>query len=138
MKHRILTFFATAALAAQANAYLGYFDPEPFRNTAVVKFVDAQIPGIPCLSLISRPHEVVLAPLLVLAMGCTDIEKGVVIVPLTPGVGTINNLMNLGTPDAVLGHEVLHIFSGHFHTPLVPQIDSNISRRLNREWEEKQ
>lgn len=104
---------------SQAAAYLGSFDPQPMRNQVTITFIDSQLPGPQCV--IEQPA--ITAPLVLTAVGCAIYDKGLVIVPLTPGIGWINAAQILATPDALLGHETRHLFDGDFHPAVLPWLE---------------
>jgi len=119
---------ALAILAAvwcsQAAAYLGSFDPQPLRNSAVVTFIDAQAPGPVCLAYgADNAINILLAPLVVQMAGCAIYDKAVVVVPISFGPGSLYGLHVLATPDGNLGHETRHIFDGDFHPMLFSFIE---------------
>lgn len=123
---RILaTLAALAALVcAQAHAYLGSFDPQPLRNSAVITVIDTQVPGAVCLAYgASEPLNVLLSPILVQSVECAIYDQALLAVPLTFGPGQIYGLHVLGTPDALLGHGFRHLFDGHFHPPLLSFVE---------------
>lgn len=115
---RILAILA-ALVCAQAHAYLGSFDPQPLRNQVTITFIDSQLPGPQCV--IEQPA--ITAPLVLTAVGCAIYSKGLVIVPLTPGIGWINAAQIFATPDALLGHETRHLFDGDFHPAVLPWLE---------------
>lgn len=108
-----------ALCCTQAHAYLGSFDPQPLRNQVTITFIDSQLPGPQCV--IEQPA--ITAPLVLTAVGCAIYDKGLVIVPLTPGIGWINAAQILATPDALLGHETRHIFDGDYHPAVLPWLE---------------
>lgn len=108
-----------ALCCAQAHAYLGAFDPQPLRNEVTITFIDSQLPGPQCIA----EQPAITAPLVLTAVGCAIYSKGLVIVPLTPGIGWINAAQILATPDALLGHETAHLFLGDFHPILFPWLE---------------
>ena len=110
---------ALSLLASTAHAYLGNFDPQPLRNEVTITFIDSQLPGPQCV--IEQPA--ITAPLVLTAVGCAIYDKGLVIVPLTPGIGWINAAQILATPDALLGHETRHLFDGDFHPAVLPWLE---------------
>lgn len=114
---------ALAILAAlwcsQAVAYLGSFDPQPLRNEVTITFIDSQLPGPQCVA----EQPAVTAPLVLMAFGCAIYDKGLVIVPITPGPGWLNALQGFATPNALLGHETRHIFDGDYHPAVLPFIE---------------
>ena len=103
-------------LTTTAQAYLGSFDPQPLRNSVVITFVDSQLPGPQCVA----EEPAITAPLVLTAVGCAIYNKGLVIVPISPGIGWINAAQILATPDALLGHETRHLFDGDFHPIALP------------------
>jgi hypothetical protein len=114
------TLALLAALwCTQANAYIGSFDPQPLRNQVTITFIDSQLPGPQCV--IEQPA--ITAPLVLTAVGCAIYDKGLVIVPPTPGIGWINAAQILATPDALLGHETRHIFDGDYHPAVLPWLE---------------
>ena len=108
-----------ALVAVQAHAYLGAFDPQPIRNEATITFIDSQLPGPQCIA----EQPAITAPLVLTAVGCAIYSKGLVIVPLTPGIGWLNAAQILATPDALLGHETAHLFLGDFHPIGLPWLE---------------
>lgn len=108
-----------ALWCSQAAAYLGSFDPQPLRNQVTITFIDSQLPGPQCV--IEQPA--ITAPLVLTAVGCAIYSKGLVIVPLTPGIGWINAAQIFATPDALLGHETRHLFDGDFHPAVLPWLE---------------
>lgn len=115
---RTITLLA-ALWCSQAAAYLGSFDPQPLRNEVTITFVDSQLPGPQCIA----EEPAITAPLVLTAVGCAIYSKGLVIVPLTPGIGWINAAQILATPDALLGHETRHLFDGDFHPAVLPWLE---------------
>lgn len=114
------TLAIIAALwCSQASAYLGSFDPQPLRNEVTVTFIDSQLPGPQCVT----EQPAITAPLVLTAVGCAIYSKGLVIVPITPGIGWINAAQILATPDALLGHETRHLFDGDFHPIALPWVE---------------
>lgn len=101
---------------SQAAAYLGSFDPQPLRNSAVVTFIDTQVPGAVCLAYgADNPLNLLLAPIAIQTVECAIYDKGIVAVPITFGPGSLYGLHVLGTPNALLAHGLRHITDGHFH-----------------------
>lgn len=115
---RTLAFLA-ALCCTQAHAYLGSFDPQPLRNQVTITFIDSQLPGPQCVA----EQPAITAPLVLTAVGCAIYSKGLVIVPLTPGIGWLNAAQILATPDALLGHETAHLFLGDFHPIGLPWLE---------------
>ncbi len=114
------TLALIAALwCSQAHAYLGSFDPQPLRNQVTITFIDSQLPGPQCIA----EEPAITAPLVLTAVGCAIYSKGLVIVPLTPGIGWINAAQILATPDALLGHEARHLYDGDFHPVVLPWLE---------------
>lgn len=102
---------AAALICLPAHAYLGSFDPQPLRHEVRVTFIDSQLPGPQCVA--EQPS--IMAPLVLTAIGCAIYDKGMLIVPLTPGIGWINAAQAFATPNALLGHEFRHLFDGDYH-----------------------
>ena len=99
--------------ASSAHAYVGSFEPYPRKNPhgfMHVVFEDTQFNNFICPG----------------AMACV-IRRGAVwhlIAPISAGPGQIVNLaIGLGTPDAILGHEMRHIWDDDFHPALLPFVD---------------
>lgn len=114
------TLAILAALwCSQATAYLGSFDPQPLRNQVAITFIDSQLPGPQCIA----EEPAITAPLVLTAVGCAIYSKGLVIVPITPGIGWLNAAQILATPDALLGHETAHLFLGDFHPIGLPWLE---------------
>lgn len=118
---RALIFLA--ALATQAHAYVGSFDPQPLRNEAEITFYDDQLPGVRCASLAESAIDAVMLPLTITAAGCASFAKRIVIVPITIGPGSLYGLQSGATPNGNLGHETRHIFDGNFHPALLSFIE---------------
>lgn len=112
---RMLAILA-ALWCSQASAYIGSFDPQPLRNEVTITFIDSQLPGPQCIA----EEPAITAPLVLTAVGCAIYDKGLVIVPITPGIGWINAAQILATPNALLGHEFRHLFDGDFHPIALP------------------
>jgi len=114
---------AIAALAAfcacTAHAYIGSFDPQPLRHEVTITFIDSQLPGPQCIA--EQPS--IEAPLVLPAVGCAIYDKGLVILPINPGPGWINALQLFATPNALLGHEVRHLFDGDYHPHVLPWLE---------------
>ena len=121
---RVLAIIA-AFWCSHAIAYLGTFDPVPYRNVATIKFIDSQFAGASCAieAAKAQPAYALLSPLMVQLTACAITEPPTVIAPITFGPGSIYALQILATPDALLGHETRHIFDGQFHLPLLPFAD---------------
>ena len=111
---RVLAIIA-ALWCSCASAYLGTFDPQPYRNVATIKFIDSQFAGASCAieAAKAQPAYALLSPLMVQLTACAITEPPTVIYAL----------QILATPDALLGHETRHIFDGQFHLPLLPFAD---------------
>ena len=122
---RRLAFFIAALWCSSASAYLGTFDPQPYRNVVTIKFIDSQFAGASCAIEAAKvqPAYALLSPLMVQLTACAITEPPTVIAPITFGPGSIYALQILATPDALLGHETRHIFDGQFHLPLLPFAD---------------
>ena len=127
---RRLALFIAALWCSQASAYLGTFDPQPYRNVVTIKFIDSQFAGASCAieAAKAQPAYALLSPLMVQLTACAITEPPTVIAPITFGPGSIYALQILATPDALLGHETRHIFDGQFHLPLLPFVDSGWMR----------
>lgn len=108
-----------ALWCSQAAAYIGSFDPQPLRNEVTITFIDSQLPGPQCIA----EEPAITAPLVLTAVGCAIYDKGLVIVPLSPGIGWLNAAQILATPDALLGHETAHLFLGDFHPIGLPWLE---------------
>lgn len=119
------TLALIAALwCSQAAAYLGSFDPQPLRNSAVVTFIDTQVPGAVCLAYgADNPLNLLLAPIAIQTVECAIYDKGIVAVPITLGPGSLYGFHVLGTPDALLAHGFRHLFDGHFHPHLLSFVE---------------
>lgn len=109
-----------AALCTASQAYVGYFDPQPMRNSVEITFVDSQVPGISCAAMGKTLADMLLLPVIVQAVACASYDQGIVVAPLTPGVGQLYGLSVLATPNQILGHETRHLFDGDFHPYLLP------------------
>ena len=122
---RRLALFIAALWCSHVSAYLGTFDPQPYRNVATIKFIDSQFAGASCAieAAKAQPAYALLSPLMVQLTACAIAEPPTVIAPITFGPGSIYALQILATPDALLGHETRHIFDGQFHLPLLPFAD---------------
>jgi len=122
---RVLALIA-ALWCSHASAYLGTFDPQPYRNVATITFIDSQFAGASCAieAAKAQPAYALLSPLMMQLTACAITEPPTVIAPITFGPGSIYALQILATPDALLGHETRHIFDGQFHLPLLPFVDS--------------
>ena len=122
---RRLARFIAALWCAGASAYLGTFDPQPYRNVVTITFIDSQFAGASCAieAAKAQPAYALLSPLMVQLTACAITEPPTVIAPITLGPGSIYALQILATPDALLGHETRHIFDGQFHLPLLPFAD---------------
>ena len=121
---RVLAIIA-ALWCSHASAYLGTFDPQPYRNVVTIKFIDSQFAGASCAIEAAKAHPAyaLLSPLMMQLTACAITEPPTVIAPITFGPGSIYALQILATPDALLGHETRHIFDGQFHLPLLPFAD---------------
>lgn len=110
-----------------AFGYIGSFKPELGRNSAEITFIDSQVPGATCLTHSTSIVDWALSPLVMQATACAIYTKGIVVVPLTYGPGTLYGL-TMGTfPDAQLGHEFYHMWAkdnGNFHPPFVSFFDT--------------
>lgn len=115
MIRRAVALSALVACAC-ANAFIGRFDPQPLRHEVTITFIDSQLPGLQCVA--EQPRYA--APVVLMAIGCANYERGIVIVPISPGVGWLNNLQYLATPNALLGHETRHLFDGDYHPLVAP------------------
>lgn len=127
---RVLAIIA-ALWCSQASAYLGTFDPVPYRNVATIKFIDSQFPGLTCAieatQKISSVYALV-APLMLQLAECAITDPPTVIVPISLGVGSVYGLVAAGgTPDGFLGHGARHVYED-FHPPGLPFIESNRMR----------
>jgi hypothetical protein len=109
--------------ATQAQAYVGSFDPQPLRFEAEITFYDDQFPGIRCASLAETALDVAMIPLTLQAAGCASFAKGIVIVSITIGLGSLYGFQVGATPNGNLGHETRHIFDGNFHPTLLSFIE---------------
>ena len=119
-----------ALWCSHVGAYVGTFDPQPYRNVVAIKFIDSQFAGATCAikAAKAQPVYALLSPLMVQLTACAITEPPTVIAPITFGPGSIYALQTLATPDALLGHETRHIFDGQFHPAFVPFIELNRMR----------
>ena len=115
---RIFLIFI-AFWASQSEAYIGSFDPQPLRNSIIITFIDSQLPGFQC----AAEQPTITAPIVLTAVGCAIYDKGIIIVPISPGIGWINAAQIFATPDALLGHETRHLFDGDFHPLILPWLE---------------
>lgn len=118
---RVLAIIA-ALWCSQASAYLGTFDPVPYRNSATVTFLESQVAGIQCAAEAAKlsPVYALLSPTLVQLMSCAIIEPPTVITPSKFSIGSAYALHMLATKSALDGHELGHLFFKHLHPPLMP------------------
>lgn len=124
--NRLIALILAALAALPAQAYLGKFDPQPLRHDVTITFIDSQLPGPQCVA----EQPTLAAPLVLTAVGCAIYDKGLLIVPLSPGIGWVNAAQILATPNALLGHEFRHLFDGDFHPMVLPWLER--VRRPNR------
>lgn len=115
----LLAAVLAAVLATQTHAYIGSFDPQPLRNEVEITFIDSQLPGPQCIAEQPSIEALLVLP----AVGCAIYDKGLVIIPLSPGIGWINALQLFATPNALLGHEVRHLFDGDYHPHVLPWVE---------------
>ena len=107
-------------LCSTASAYWGSFEPILLRNIATITVIDTQTPNIECAKRVTTE---MVAPALLMAVGCFDGDSETLIVPLTFGPASIWLLNNFITPNQLLGHEVSHAFRGSFHPALLPFVE---------------
>jgi len=119
---RRLAFFIAALWCSCASAYLGTFDPQPYRNVATITFIDSQFAGASCAieAAKAQPAYALLSPLMVQLTACAIMEPPTVITPSKFSIGSAYALHMLATKPALDGHELAHLFFGEFHAPLMP------------------
>jgi len=113
-----------ACLSVQCAAYLGSFDPYLKRPMTPVHItlIDTQLVGPSCAFLSAKTGDP-LAPVMLLAEGCTLLGDNVIVYPVSFGLWSLYNMSNLIAPDAGLGHEFRHVFDGQFHPAMLPFVD---------------
>lgn len=116
---RLVVSLVVASVAMNAAGYLGSFDPQPLRSEVTITFVDSQIPGPQCFA----EQPTFFAPLQLTALGCAIYDKGLLILPINPGIGWLNAAQVFALPDALLGHEFRHLFDGDYHPIALPYVE---------------
>ncbi len=115
----LITLLLTIFMASAASAYLGSFDPTPFRSRAIVTFTDTPIPNIEC----AKRLPLWQAPIAMAAvLGCVNGTYSEVVASITPSPFWAVLISHGHTPYGVVGHELRHIFDGAFHG-ILPFID---------------
>jgi len=124
---RVLAIIA-ALWCSHASAYLGTYEPSPYRTSATVTFIDSQLAGASCAIEATKiqPLYALAAPLMLQLTECALSDPPTIIAPITFGPGSLYAFATLlADPDSLLGHSTRHIFDGDFHITGVPFVHAN-------------
>jgi hypothetical protein len=120
-----------------AHAFWGRFNPCTPGGTVMVAMIDSNAAHWVCISESMRHGDVAGATWLlaltaiggfVAACALPDPVHpgdGTLIAPVSPGLGQVLGVAGtLASPDAILGHELRHLFDDHFHPALFSGVES--------------
>lgn len=118
------------ACAANAQAFVGTFDPEPREYTGpqLVTFIDSNAAPVRCIQLAVQSGDIQSAVLGMIAPMTACTREGTadctIIAPISKGVGQLVAAVGaMAAPDAVLGHEFRHCREAHFHPAGLPFLE---------------
>lgn len=132
---RVLAIIA-ALWCSHASAYLGTYEPSPYRTSATVTFIDSQLAGASCAIEATKiqPLYALAAPLMLQLTECALSDPPTIIAPITFGPGSLYAFATLlADPDSLLGHSTRHVFDGDFHIAGVPFVHANWVRSAHCE-----
>jgi hypothetical protein len=124
------------ATAAPAHAFWGRFDPCTPGGTVQIAVIDSNAAHWVCIGESSRHGDVggAVALLALTAVGgltaacafpdTTGSGEATLVAPISPGLGQVLGVAGtFASPDAILGHELRHLFDEDFHPAVLSGVE---------------